>query len=122
MTESNFNISSWMEEGKKALDSLHEEKACMEEKLGEIQTQIVDIEKTLGIGPRRAKRIRLRPSIVDVLEANKGKRVPMESLVESVKSLIDEADVSDNAISQATVRLSKDVDIVTINEKGVMLK
>lgn len=122
MTNPTFDISAWMDEGKKALNALYEEKAGLEEKLGAVQAQIVDVEKTLGIGPRRAKRVRIRPSIVDVLSANKGKRIPMEKLVEAVNEMIDSAEVSEDAIAQATIRLSKDAEDVTITEKGVMLK
>jgi hypothetical protein len=111
-----------MEEGKKALNTLYDERTALEEKLAAIHEQIIDVEKTLGIGPRKAKRIRIRPSIVEVLTANKAKRVPMETLVETVKAQIDSVEVSDDAIAQAAIRLAKDDESVTITEKGIMLK
>lgn len=120
MTEK-FDINAWQEQGKKALEELQEQKTSLEEQLDKVCDEIAEIETALGIAPERQKRVRLRPLILGQAEANKGKRIPLEVVVQAVQENL-EVEVEESIILTAINRAVKAVEELTLNEKGLMLK
>ena len=116
-----FDINAWQEQGKKALETLQSKKADLEIQLEKVCDEIFNVEAALGISPARQKRVRLRPLILGQAEANKGKAVPVEVVVQAVKENLT-VEVTDDSIITAITRAVKDVDGLVLDEKGLMLK
>jgi len=121
MTEK-FDINSWMEQGKQAIEALYAKKTDLEEQLVSIKAEIKDMEKTMGMSAPRARRVRIRPLVKALLEENRGKRVALDAVIAHVKANAGDVPVEDDAILQAVDRAVKDIEEMTLTDKGLMIK
>lgn len=119
-TTQEFNYDSWRNQGAQALNSLKEKQQELLGELNEVESMIHNIECDLGIAEKKPKRIRIRPVIMAQVEANKGKWVEEDVIVDAVMANLEDVDVS--SVKTALSRAVRDLDVLEEKEGKIRLK
>ena len=94
MTQENFDIQAWQQQGQTALTGLQAARGVLITDLEDVDHKIEEIKEALGLSQedQKVRRVRIRPAIFDILEKHLGEWMPMDVVVREVCAQLDGAD------------------------------
>lgn len=88
MTQENFDLQAWQQQGQEALNNLLESRTSLVSELNVVDQKIGEIKDALGV-EKKTRRTRIRPVILDILAQNIGQWLTLDSVVTAACQHLD---------------------------------
>jgi hypothetical protein len=114
---STFDYNAWKEQGQLALSTLETERSTLAARLEQIDVELKDLRKKVGIKKEGPQRFRIKPIIAKYLEGKKNVKV-----ADVVAHIVAERPgVSEEQVISALTRFANEMSNVTLKDDKVTI-